>query len=152
MRQTRPSESQYAVQRALARIEMAYSDIPLMFARLREWSSDVGSSSGSVGPKNQVGDPTGNTAVNTTDENARMIAELHAICDSIHRDSLDLDRIRRHTMAPAIPKQPEERGLEKCKNMHGCPDDAWAWKAGRCDACHTYWRRNERDRTPRTAA
>lgn len=33
-----------------------------------------------------------------------------------------------------------------CGNIHGCPDDDEADKAGRCSACYQYQRRTGRDR------
>ena len=36
--------------------------------------------------------------------------------------------------------------LSKCANQFGCPDDAWACKAGRCLTCYEYNRRTGRDR------
>ncbi|MBK9181455.1 MAG: hypothetical protein IPM45_18240 [Acidimicrobiales bacterium] len=49
---------------------------------------------------------------------------------------------------PPAPPRPQDRGLSKCANAFGCPDDAWAepGRAGRCYACWRHRRAQAVDR------
>jgi hypothetical protein len=111
---------------------------------LRDFSAGPGSGGG-PSPKNQISDPTGNAAL-SRDSWAMMRVEMSQIINRMVLDASRLVSIEREVLAPPPPKAPVDRGLVKCCNVHGCPDDAWAIKAGRCIACYEALRRTERDR------
>jgi hypothetical protein len=142
-RNRRPSEQRADLLTALGRLERFAHDHALIVARLRDWSAGVGGSGGPQ-PKNAVSDPTGQAAM-STDEWGQMRQRVDDLIHQAWRAACDLEDIRRQVAAPALPKEPEERGLAKCANP-ACPDDAWAVKAGRCDACYQFRRRTDRDR------
>ena len=54
-----------------------------------------------------------------------------------------LDRLALLTVAAHAQPNPAP---VPCGNVHGCPDDDEADKAGRCSACYQYQRRTGRDR------
>ena len=58
-----------------------------------------------------------------------------------------LDRLA--IIAAAALAQPHPTPVA-CGNIHGCPDDDHAEKAGRCSACYQYQRRTGRDRRQTT--
>lgn len=57
-----------------------------------------------------------------------------------------VDKHVRWCLTPSPEVAKHNAGLAKCANQFGCPDDAWASKAGRCQACYEYNRRTQRDR------
>lgn len=116
---------------------------------LAEWAGGVSAGGGGRRSIGGHSDPTGNRAM-LGDDNARL-ARL-AVDDHlthILRLLRDDDHLFRTVMAAVdqeFPKEPKERGLAACANLHGCPDEAWASKKGRCDLCYMYMYRNGRDR------
>ena len=54
-----------------------------------------------------------------------------------------LDRLALLTLAALAQPNPDP---VPCGNVHGCPDEGEADKAGRCSACYQYQRRTGRDR------
>lgn len=122
---------------------------PDAFARLRGWQAGI-RSSGSTGGSGSVSDPTSTAALTASrwGDLSRELAEGIRSCRDLLRK---LNRICAEVAAPPVPPQPRERGLMACANQHGCPDDAWATKAGRCEACYKFRSRNNRDRTGRGA-
>jgi hypothetical protein len=127
--------------------ENATAQLPKVLKQLREWSTSAGGGASGPGPKNQVGRPTEAAAL-SVDEFARAREELVAALLTADAAMRQVERIRRWVMTPPPPAHPVERGLAKCCNPRGCPDDAWAEKAGRCDACYRFRLRTDRDRGP----
>lgn len=121
--------------------------LPDLERRLTAWAKDgYPSQSGAPGGAGTISDPTAQAVV--TPDRVRLDREqLHANIIRLHDIAVTLDMIRRTYMEPKPDKQPQPHTLAKCSNMHGCPDDAWADKAGRCSACYQYLRRTQRDRT-----
>jgi hypothetical protein len=149
-RNRRPSELDALLAQAIARLETFGAQRAQVTERLRDWASGASASGGGPGQKNAVSDPTGNAAL-ARDEWALMRQTVESAILDVHRAALDIELIRRTVMSPALPKEPELRGLEHCGNVLGCPDDAWAEKAGQCNACRTYFVRHQRYR-PGSAA
>lgn len=144
----RPSELEAKLDHVGRHAQAAVDDLRTVLRRLSDWSAGA-SSGGTSGPtpKNQVSRPTEAAAL-SHDEHARKRDEIVRqvlVADAAMRQ---VDRIRREVMAPPPRSTPVERGLAKCCNPRGCPDDAWAVKAGRCDACYQYRWRTDRDRSP----
>jgi hypothetical protein len=144
-RSRRPSELGALLAKALANLAAFDRDQHNVTERLRDWSSGVSSSASGPGQKNAVSDPTGTAALGR-DAWGAMRGEIEAAVLAVHRSALDLERVRRTVMEPPLAKEPEQRGLAHCANALGCPDDAWAEKAGQCNACRTYFVRNNRYR------
>ena len=142
-RPVRPSELAATLDRDLDLLARLRADLPHLVATLRDWSAGIRSGGGAGG--GGVGDPTGHAAL-TTDEWAGRRRDLERRVATIHAAVLDLEKIRREVIDPPPPTEPAARGLVHCANIHGCPDDAWATKAGRCDTCYGYQRRTGRDR------
>lgn len=143
-RNQRPSEQRADLLTAISRLERFAHAHHTVTANLRDWSAGASSGSSGPRPKNAVSDPTGQAAM-STDEWGLMRQRVAELIHQAWRAACDLEDIRRQVAAPALPKEPAERGLAKCANP-ACPDDAWAVKAGRCDACYAYRRRTDRDR------
>lgn len=119
--------------------------------RCKEWSRGgfPASTDSDRRPKGQISDPTGNLAINGDDvEQLRraQYADLQEFLETAVRMEARHDEIMRPTIKE---RDPASRGLLKCQNLHGCPDDAWAIYAGRCASCHRYLKRTDRDRTGR---
>jgi hypothetical protein len=144
-RSRRPSELGVLLNKAIANLEAFEDDQRHVVERLRDWSTGVSSASSGPGQKNAVSDPTGTAALGR-DLWGAMRGEIEAAILAVHRSALDLERVRRTVMEPPLAKEPELRGLAHCANALGCPDDAWAEKAGQCNACRTYFVRNGRYR------
>lgn len=145
-RRARPSETQARLERAVAKLEDLASSHAQVVRDLRQWALGPSSSSSGPGPRNAVSDPTGQAAVNG-DEWGRMLERYTETVERVVRDVANLDAIRRTVVAPVVRPEEQPIGLVHCANMHGCPDGAWAEKAGRCNACRTFLVRTGRDRT-----
>lgn len=151
-RPRRPSELDSMLDHAIGRLCDFLANAPTTRTRLRDWSVGVSSSSSGPGQRNAVSDPTGNQATNSADPFSVMRREIEAAIVAVHRSALDLERIHRLVNTDAQPPEPEQRGLAKCGNQLGCPDDAWAEKAGQCNACRTYFMRHQRYRSSSSIA
>ena len=143
-RPVRPSEQHRSLVTAISRLDRFAAAHAQVVANLRDWSAGIGSGGGPKA-KGAVSDPTGEGALNV-DEWGQMRERVAELVDRVWRDAMELEGIRAKVAAPPPPKAPEHRGLTRCANLHGCPDDAWATKAGRCEACYRYLRRTDRDR------
>lgn len=137
-----PSELQATAATVAARAATFERDCLDVLARLRDWSNG-GSGGGGPKPKNQVSDPTGTEALGR-DQFAQERRLLALELEKAWRAMCEIERIRRFVMSPPPEKEPSHRGLQRCCNPHGC--DEWATKAGRCESCYKYLRRNDRDR------
>lgn len=143
-RPQRPSEQRADLLTAISRLERFAHDHPTVVANLRDWSAGVGGSGGPR-PVNAVSDPTGQAAM-ATDEWGMMRQRVGELIHAAWRAACDLEDIRRQVASPALPKEPEERGIPFCANPT-CPDAPTpAVKAGRCEACYRFRRRTDRDR------
>lgn len=143
-RPVRPSELAATLDRDLDLLARLRADLPRVVATLRDWSSGI-RSGGAASGAGSVSDPTGHAAL-TADEWAGRRHRLERLVATIHAAALNAERIRADVLAPPVERAPAARGLVHCANLHGCPDDAWATKAGRCDTCYGYQRRTGRDR------
>lgn len=143
-RPIRPSELAAVLGRATDRLDLLGSELPQLVAALRDFSAGI-RSGGGPGARNAVSDPTGNAAL-ATDEWALARRHLERHIRAIDAAAAACDAIRRQALTPPPPATPAARGIPKCANPHGCPDDAWADTAGRCATCYEYLRRNDRDR------
>ncbi len=121
------------------------ADVAVVLGRLRDWSAGASSTSSGPSPKNQVGRPTEAQALGH-DQFGQLREQLVHQLLIADRAMRNVESIRRQVMDDPPSRHPEERGLAKCCNIHGCPDDAWAERAGRCDTCYRYHRRNDLDR------
>jgi len=148
----RPSEREQHLSIAgdyFARIQRDHLKV---IGRLRDWSAGIG---GSGGPqaKNTISDPTGHAAL-ATDEFGSARHRIESLIDDVCRALDRIESIRREVMAPPPTAEEVERqrsnqktgALQPCANIHGCPDEAWATKAGRCEACYKYRQRRGSDR------
>lgn len=142
-RTLRRSEVTIRLQRALNDLE--HLDPARLIDALRDFAAGIGSGSGGPSPKNQISDPTGNGAL-AIDEWAHMRQEVSDLVRRISTDAHRLVIIQRFALEPALPKQPADRGIAACANLHGCPTDSWADVAGRCKPCYEALRRTGRDR------
>lgn len=148
-RTRRPSElSQTAGYIALA-ARRAHQDLLEVLSHLRDWSAGASNSSSGPSPKNQVSRPTEAQALGF-DQWGLLRQELVDQLLLADRAMRRVEHIRRLVIDPPPERLPEDRGLAKCANLHGCPDDAWAERGGRCDACYRYHRRTDLDRRPDT--
>lgn len=114
--------------------------------RLALWSRD-GYPTGSLNARSSgtVSDPTANAAL-SSDEVRRDRDELSSLIVRAHGLLRDADNIRARYMNTTINAEQHNAQLTRCENIHGCPDGAWACKAGRCTTCYQFNRRNGRDR------
>jgi hypothetical protein len=116
-----------------------FADIgPLVDASLREWSAGLSSGNGGPGPKNEISDPTGNQAT-SRDEFGLLRSRVFEHVMEIHRRVVELDRIGRVVVDKPVEQVTTPIGLSKCSNALGCPDDAWAEKAGQCAPCRQHF-------------
>lgn len=123
-----------------------------VISRLRDWSAGISGNGGPI-PKNSISDPTGQSAL-AVDEFGTARHKLEVLIDEVCKRMELIEFIRREVMAPppTLEEVERERGnqqagsLQHCANCHGCPDEAWATKAGRCEACYKYRARHGRDR------
>lgn len=105
-------------------------------------------------PKGDHSDPTGSSATARVEPEqgwAREVADawppaLKACEESVVRVN-DLMVPLSDCLRKGKPQRRQD--IPACANIHGCPDDAKAVKAGRCDTCYQYRARNERDRDGR---
>lgn len=114
--------------------------------RMALWSRD-GYPTGSMNARasGTVSDPTANAAL-SSDEVRRDRDRLSALIIQAHSIMRDADIIRTRYMNTTTRAEEHNAQLSKCANIHGCPDDSWACKAGRCTSCYEFNRRNGRDR------
>ena len=144
-RTRRPTELHHTARQLAIAADRCQDEILQVLRFLREWSAGATHSADGPSPKNQVSRPTEAQALGH-DQFARMRDRLIEQLLVADRAMREVDSIRREVMSGPPPARPAERGLAKCCNMHGCPDDAWAVKAGRCDTCYRYRARTDRDR------
>jgi len=147
-RDVRPSELQHTLTRSLER--GATLDLIAVCDQLRDWTAPTtttGGLSGQPSGAGHIADPTGNAALQTTHDypttqRTRIEHHVRTIAASINA----LVKIAELTTNPPPLPDPADRGLVICANIHGCPDDAWATKAGRCEACYRHRLRHDTDR------
>lgn len=116
--------------------------------RLTAWAKDgYPSTSGQPGSGGGgISDPTAQ-AVLAPDQVRLDREQLHASLIRLHDIAITLDNIRRTYMTTDTDKRIEQlRKLEACANQLGCPDHAYAAKAGRCSACYQHHRRTGEER------
>lgn len=121
-------------------------------ARSRAWSTrgyPTSTRAGGGGRSTTATSPT-ETAALTPDLITGQRLEQYARVSELLDLLVTMDRQRLAVMKLS-PPAPDERGVARCANAHGCPDDAHAAKAGRCLRCYDYQYRTGRDRTPRVA-
>lgn len=148
----RPSEREQHLTIAADHMARIQRDHLKVVGRLRDWSAGIGGTGGPQ-PKNSISDPTGQTAL-AVDEFGTARNRLEALIDEVCRRLDRIEVIRREVMAPPPTLEEVERertnqradGLQPCANQHGCPDEGWATKAGRCETCYKYRARNGQDR------
>ena len=122
------------------------ADFATLQRRLALWSRDgYPTSSGGTRVRGGVSDPTA-AAVLTPDEVRQDRDKLTTLITAAHDLLAEADTIRTRYMTTTKEVQRHNQALTKCANMHGCPDDSWATKAGRCSTCYEYNRVNQRDR------
>ena len=82
------------------------------------------------------------------DEVGQDMRRLRAALDAQHRQVDVVTFLAAKYLDPPAPPKPADRGLSKCANAFGCPDDAWAepGRAGRCYACWRHRRSQAVDR------
>ena len=133
---------------ARSRTKLAPLDLVAVCDQLRDWTAAVATGGGGGGRTYSVADPTGTAATTTAADYAagvRARIEYHVMTIDAHAASL-AKLCALVTDPPPLP-DPADRGLIQCANVHGCPDEAWAEKAGRCGACYQHHRRHDgRDR------
>ena len=145
-RPIRPSRLEQLLHRS--RTNLAPIDIVTVCDQLRDWTASVAAGagladarvSGSTSDPCGHADPTGNAALLVADDYAagvRARIEHHVLQIDSHAASLA--KLAGLVTSPPEPPDPAGRGLVLCANVHDCPDDAWAVKAGRCEACYR-WR------------
>lgn len=125
------------------------ADFQVLQRRLALWSRD-GYPSGLTGTVagGAISDPTA-TAVLSPDPVRKDRERLSELVVKAHEILGEADSIRSKYMTTATQAQRHNQGLAKCANQYGCPDDAWASKAGRCSTCYEYRRRHQGDRPPK---
>jgi hypothetical protein len=123
------------------------TDFVALQKRLALWSRD-GYPTGQSGSRSKgaVGDPTA-LAVIASDDIRKDRDRLTSLIIQAHDILKEADIIRSRYMTTTSTATKHNATLTKCANMHGCPDDMWAAKAGRCLNCYEYQRRTCRDRT-----
>lgn len=127
----------------LARLER---DINILQLRLHAWAKDGYPSGGSsIGSKGGFSDPTGNAALGRDEVRADR-EEFETLIEEVSSKFLRLESIRKKYVDVQTATATHNAGLVACANQHGCPDQAWATKAGRCPTCYEYKRVNQRDR------
>lgn len=165
--ETRPVTVEGALDRLVDYVTVLQRELPEIQRRLKAWRRDgypSGSSGGGRGggPVIVVPDELGNpdtvhitsveAAVFTRDEVADMDARFNAQISEALGVITAVWKIRLDVMADTDEtkraKKRQDR-LQKCANAYGCPDDAWGYKAGRCNTCYQFRYRNQRDRTGR---
>lgn len=125
------------------------NDHPKIVDRLRDWAGTISGGNGGPTAKGTVSDPTGNAAM-AVDEWGQTRTRMDQLIRTMATAAADLEFIRRQVMDTDTtdPDKPNQRAatLQPCANQNGCPDDAWACRAGRCDTCYAYRHRTGRDR------
>lgn len=118
-----------------------------LVATLNDLAADSYPSSAGLGArcKNHISDPTANAALKH-DEPTQDRQRFRILTTRLHDVANELDNIRAKylntpTATPAPTNTPSP-----CANMHGCPDNNWADKAGRCKPCFEHMRTHNRDR------
>lgn len=131
---------------AAALVRTLTTDFAALQKRLALWSRD-GYPTGQSGTrtKGAVGDPTA-LAVIASDDIRKDRDRLTSLIIQAHENLKEADMIRARYMTTTSTATIHNATLTKCANMHGCPEDMWAAKAGRCLNCCEYQRRNQRDR------
>lgn len=145
-RRPRPSEMRARLERASADLAFLAEHHAATVRNLSDWRHGPASGNGGPGPKNAVGDPTGNAATNL-DEYGRLLERYLSAVDAVLRDTANASAVARQVVEPAVPPVPVPVGLVACANAHGCPDGSWGdHSRGRCSPCASYLRKYDRDR------
>jgi hypothetical protein len=125
------------------------NDFSALQKRLALWSRDgYPTGTGVSAGKGSISDPTA-SAVLISDDIGKDRDRLSTIIIQAHDLLREADIIRTRYMTTETRTAKHNASLSKCANIHGCPDDTWAAKAGRCLVCYEYQRRNLRDRVSR---
>ena len=145
-RPPRPSETTVRLERAAEQLAAVARDHRQVDGTLQDWRHGPASGNGGPGPKNAVGDPTGNAATNL-DEWGRTLERYRHLVAQVVRAAADLEAVRRQVVDPPAPVVEVPVGLVACANAHGCPDGNWGdHSRGRCSPCASYFRKYDRDR------
>lgn len=143
------TQHQRALTETIAMLTAYQTDQTTVINRLRDWATGLTTTHSGPTSKGTIADPTGNTAL-SVDEWGQARTRLEALITTAHTTATALEAIRKQIMATDTtdPDDPDNQtgALQVCANSHGCPDDNWASKAGRCEACYQYRHRNNRDR------
>lgn len=116
-------------------------------AQLNEWQGpERGGNETGITGKGGHGDPTGQQVTGSDYAIQRRI-QLHRLVEQLDDATRELGIICREVLESSNGKDPSQRGHDPCANQNGCPDGAWATKAGRCQRCYMYLYRNGKDRT-----
>lgn len=94
--------------------------------------------------KNNISDPTANAALKH-DEASQDRQRLRTLIIRLGDITFELDNLRAKYMNTHRPT-PTRNTPPLCANMYGCPDNALAHKAGRCQDCFEHKRTHNRDR------
>ena len=130
----------------VALVRTINADFPALQKRLALWSRDgYPTGTGVSAGKGSISDPTA-AAVLVSDDIRKDRDRLSLIIIQAHDLLREADNIRTRYMTTETRTAKHNASLSKCANIHGCPDDSWAAKAGRCLVCYEYQRRNMRDR------
>lgn len=141
-RPLRKSELVRATQQLADHANWLNSQLFELLRRLDDYSAGPTGNAGPK-PKNAVADPTGRQAI----DDDIWTRERQQLSDSIRVAASALaeaNRIRRHVLEPPPAREPADRGIPRCANIHGC--DAFADVAGRCRPCYDYRRKHDTDR------
>jgi hypothetical protein len=122
------------------------TDFVALQKRLALWSRDgYPTGQGGSRTKGAIGDPTA-SAVIASDDIRKDRDRLTTLVIQAHDCLKEADIIRLRYMTSSVKAAKHNAGLTKCANMHGCPENMWGAKAGRCLNCYEYQRRTGRDR------
>lgn len=131
-------------------IQSLQRDFTTLQRRLIAWAQDgYPTSTGTPGSKGGFSDPTASAVINP-DQVRKDREHLEQIIINVHTQLTKADAIRAQYINTNTTTTKHNNSLTKCSNQHGCPDDAWAAKAGRCLTCYEYNRTNQRDRRKST--
>jgi hypothetical protein len=161
-RTTTSSNAEQAWDRILGYVKVMAPEHPEMERRFKEWSRSgfPGSTMGGFGGGPSIiadGERVPVTgvelaAVFSSDQIADMHQRYNATLHETLGHLVQLWAIRHDILEggkEAQKAKKRQNTLTDCANAHGCPDEAWGWKAGRCGTCYQYRRRTGRDRTGR---
>ena len=139
-----------ALEGAQALLEPAWRNVVPVLAELTVlardgYASRTPGNGDPAGGSGGISDPVSRSAL-APDEASDHIETISGLCEAIlWRTTLLTDALQPWVdlLARRPAKTPSDRGLAKCANPHGCPDDGWAVRSGRCDTCAQYRYRHQ---------